>query len=969
MSATVFVRNLPFDVTQDALEQVFGEIGPVKKVDVIKDKGKKKSETTTRGFAFVRFAMAADAQYAIEKLHQSDFRGRKMILEIAKEKVDKRKKAAPAPVVKEEVAPVEEEQVAEPEQVEEAPVKKEKKEKKEKKAKKEKKEEVEEEVAPQEEKTEKKKKDKKAKKEKKEVKVEEPEAMEEAEPMEQEETPVEANATGHVQSERNARRRMHREFLRQVEARKETSASTEEKSLLVYGLGADVTQKALFKKIKKIASVSKVELKEEEKTNKKYAIVQLEFLKDVDTAILKLDRHIFKGATLKVMRLQAAQQDAKNAGEGLRLIVRNLSFQTTDADLEKLFGQCGELAEARVVRLALEDPDNAPEGAVGKSRGFGFVQFRDGQDARSAIEKWNGYKLKGREMIVDFALSKAKYLQQQKEQENANGDEAEDMETETPEGEEVEDDDEKEEVESDIEDVDLDAENEDEDDDEEDDDEEEEEEEENKPQVHKEDSDEQRARTIFLRNLSFQSTEEGLRDFFATYGPVEYARIVYDKGSGLSKGVAFVRFKQREVADLVIERSQSALARQEEQEKNKKKKKKQQEDPFALSALADGDALMLDGRMLLVSRSVNKDDADRLTEANSADRKKRDKRNMYLAYEGTISVNKLSEEELGLPKLDIEKRRRAIREKKEKLKNPLIFVSPVRLSVRNLATSVDDKQLKQIFRDAAATGIKEGKVIMKDVKSDFVPTVTPPEKAQVKVKMAKVVRDMENVKPGKEPRSRGYGFVEFTEHIHALAALRVLNNNPQFTKVAAGGAAAAAKVKQGKSLADEDKSRLIVEFALENHGKLKLREKKQQDASKKREEERALKEAQGDDDEGKKQKKSRGQRQREQKKQQKDQPKEEKKPQPKKAKAAEPQRPQQKKRQRPEGDDLEQLASMEGGVMQQNGEKKSRKQRKQAKEMQQERSFEALVRDYKKEIFGGKSSKTGSSEAQDRWFD
>jgi hypothetical protein len=54
MSATVFVRNLPFDVTQEALEKAFSDIGPIKKVDLIKDKGKSKAEATTRGFAFVR---------------------------------------------------------------------------------------------------------------------------------------------------------------------------------------------------------------------------------------------------------------------------------------------------------------------------------------------------------------------------------------------------------------------------------------------------------------------------------------------------------------------------------------------------------------------------------------------------------------------------------------------------------------------------------------------------------------------------------------------------------------------------------------------------------------------------------------------------------------------------------------------------------------------------------------------------
>ncbi|KAG1710352.1 hypothetical protein DVH05_017356 [Phytophthora capsici] len=56
--ASVFVRNLPFGVTQEELEQVFSEVGPVKKIDVIKDKGKRKSEMLTRGFAFVKLCVS-----------------------------------------------------------------------------------------------------------------------------------------------------------------------------------------------------------------------------------------------------------------------------------------------------------------------------------------------------------------------------------------------------------------------------------------------------------------------------------------------------------------------------------------------------------------------------------------------------------------------------------------------------------------------------------------------------------------------------------------------------------------------------------------------------------------------------------------------------------------------------------------------------------------------------------------------
>lgn len=52
-------------------------------------------------------------------------------------------------------------------------------------------------------------------------------------------------------------------------------------------------------------------------------------------------------------------------------------------------------------------------------------------------------------------------------------------------------------------------------------------------------------------------------------------------------------------------------------------------------------------------------------------------------------------------------------------------------------------------------------------------------KAQPRVKQAKILRDPERTDPADGlPRSRGLGFVEFTEHEHAICALRHLNNNP-----------------------------------------------------------------------------------------------------------------------------------------------------------------------------------------------
>lgn len=61
--------------------------------------------------------------------------------------------------------------------------------------------------------------------------------------------------------------------------------------------------------------------------------------------------------------------------------------------------------------------------------------------------------------------------------------------------------------------------------------------------------------------------------------------------------------------------------------------------------------------------------------------------------------------------------------------------------------------------------------------------------------------------------SKGYGFVDFAHHGQALAALRQMNNNPAFSGQARSEGAA-----KGES------SRLIVEFSVENHAKLKLQQ-------------------------------------------------------------------------------------------------------------------------------------------------
>lgn len=57
---------------------------------------------------------------------------------------------------------------------------------------------------------------------------------------------------------------------------------------------------------------------------------------------------------------------------------------------------------------------------------------------------------------------------------------------------------------------------------------------------------------IFVGNLSWKTSEEQLKAHFETYGRVESAKIVADKGTGRSKGFGFVEMADAESAATAI---------------------------------------------------------------------------------------------------------------------------------------------------------------------------------------------------------------------------------------------------------------------------------------------------------------------------------------------------------------------------------------------------------------------------------
>ncbi|NNC74803.1 MAG: RNA-binding protein [Acidimicrobiia bacterium] len=77
----------------------------------------------------------------------------------------------------------------------------------------------------------------------------------------------------------------------------------------------------------------------------------------------------------------------------MNIYVGNLSFRSSNQDLEELFAQYGQVDSATIIM----DRD------TGRSRGFGFVEMSNDDEARKAIQELDGQDFGGRDLRVNEA--------------------------------------------------------------------------------------------------------------------------------------------------------------------------------------------------------------------------------------------------------------------------------------------------------------------------------------------------------------------------------------------------------------------------------------------------------------------------------------------------------------------------------------------------------------------------------------
>jgi cold-inducible RNA-binding protein len=76
-----------------------------------------------------------------------------------------------------------------------------------------------------------------------------------------------------------------------------------------------------------------------------------------------------------------------------KLYVGNLSFETTETDLQDLFATAGAVQTVSIIR----------DKETGRARGFGFVEMSNEAEAQNAIDQFNEQPFGGRNLTVNIA--------------------------------------------------------------------------------------------------------------------------------------------------------------------------------------------------------------------------------------------------------------------------------------------------------------------------------------------------------------------------------------------------------------------------------------------------------------------------------------------------------------------------------------------------------------------------------------
>lgn len=92
-------------------------------------------------------------------------------------------------------------------------------------------------------------------------------------------------------------------------------------------------------------------------------------------------------------QIPTQNQQGQQQADPKKLFVGNLPFSTTEAELQDLFAQYGNIVSVKLITDRM----------TGRSKGIAFVEYSTEEEATAAIEALNNFELNGRAIVVNVA--------------------------------------------------------------------------------------------------------------------------------------------------------------------------------------------------------------------------------------------------------------------------------------------------------------------------------------------------------------------------------------------------------------------------------------------------------------------------------------------------------------------------------------------------------------------------------------
>lgn len=524
-----------------------------------------------------------------------------------------------------------------------------------------------------------------------------------------------------------------------------------------------------------------------------------------------------------------------------RLYLTNLVFDINERMIRRSFKKYGEINDINIP----VDPTN------NRARGFAFLQFASRNSALKMMKEWDQKKWKGRVMGVKLAMDKREYKEKNSKKEAKTGEvemdenidivPAEGADDTLKEGEELAEDDfdaldnlVMQNVMGLGDDFSFEDEDEEDEDDEENtfkevnlDDEEDDMEDENldegetnnlkisesslklnpKKEEEKVDplkQDEDLSATVFIKGIPLEIDEKKFLKFCQAIGEVHYAKLVKMKDrSNRHNGNGFTKFADGQLAKKVIDMTvqldrgsyipgendpnvfltgsrikflpciSKREAHGKKQKRNKELKDKYDNREASVKNLKD-------------KKKKTSNNMDTLIEKDRSDKRR-------LKY-SQLGFNVLDERTFkGLNPTEVNQRKEHHNEKKEKMKNPNLFISKTRILFKNIAKFYDQRMLGRKVKEILGKGFYKFGV---DEETSMIN----------KKKIFRQVKIMTEEDKNGATQSKGTAFVEFTDPFHAEIFLKSVDD-----------------IKVARSLGE--KRMPIVEFAFEDIRKVRQIEK------------------------------------------------------------------------------------------------------------------------------------------------